>query len=48
LDKDTGKSKGFCFIAVYEDDKLFENIIKLNGMKLKDRSLRINDANNKK
>ena len=45
LDKETGKSKGFGFVSVYEDDVLFEKFLKLNGRKLKDRSLRINNAN---
>lgn len=46
LDKETGKSKGFGFVSVY-DNALFEQILKCNGRKMKDRILRINNANNK-
>jgi hypothetical protein len=44
VDKDTGNSKGFGFVSVY-DDELFENVIKCNGKKLNNRVLRINSAN---
>jgi len=46
-DNVSGQSKGFGFISVYEDE-LLEKVLKLNGMRLKDRVLRINNANKDK
>jgi len=46
-DNETGKSKGFGFVSVYEDD-LFEKVLKLQGKKIHDRVLRINAANKDK
>ena len=44
IDKDTGNSKGFGFISVY-DDELFDKVLKCNGKKMNNRALRINSAN---
>jgi ATP-dependent RNA helicase DDX21 len=44
VDNDTGKSKGFGFVSVYEED-LFNKVLQLNGKKVRDRVLRINSAN---
>ena len=44
MDKETGSSKGFGFVSVY-DDTLFEQVLKCNGRKMNDRVLRINNAN---
>jgi RNA recognition motif-containing protein len=44
VDKDTGNSKGFGFVSVY-DDQLFDKVLKCNGKKLNNRVLRINSAN---
>jgi hypothetical protein len=44
MDGETGKPKGFGFVSAH-DQSAFDEILKLDGKKLKDRSLRINSAN---
>lgn len=46
MDRDTGKQKGFAFISSYDEDK-YNSILKLTGMRFKDRNIRCDDANNK-
>jgi len=44
-DEESGKNKGFAFVSVY-DQPSFDKILKLDKIKLKDRELKINNANN--
>jgi len=46
-DKDTGSFKGFGFISCYDKEK-YANILQLAGKVINGRSVRINDANDKK
>lgn len=46
-DKDTGSFKGFGFISCFDKEK-YANILQLAGKMINGRSVRINDANDKK
>ncbi len=47
-DRKTGKARGFAFIEIQDDEKLSECIKVLKGQKLKGRSLRVDEVQDKK
>ena len=44
LDKETGRSKGFAFVEMGDDNAAREAIEALSGSELKGRALRVNEA----
>ena len=46
-DKESGTHKGYCFLSVYDDDK-FNKIMNMKNRNLSGKTLRIDDANNKR
>ena len=43
-DRETGRSRGFCFVAMLNDDEARAAIEGLNGIELQGRTLAINQA----
>jgi cold-inducible RNA-binding protein len=44
MDRETGRSKGFGFIEMNEDSEADASMAALNGQKIGDRELRVNEA----
>ncbi len=43
-DRDTGRSRGFGFVTMDDDDSASEAISKLDGASLDDRNIKVNEA----
>jgi len=44
LDKETGKSKGFGFVEINDEKKALLSIVRLNGLKLDGKEIRVKKA----
>lgn len=44
MDRDTGRSKGFAFVEMPNDDEARTAIEQLNGVELQERSITVNEA----
>ncbi|MBR9979061.1 MAG: RNA-binding protein [Bacteroidetes bacterium] len=44
MDRDTGRSKGFAFVEMPNDDESRTAIEQLNGVELQERSITVNEA----
>lgn len=44
VDRETGRSKGFCFVEMANDDEALNAISQLNGSELNGRPMTVNEA----
>jgi RNA recognition motif-containing protein len=47
-DRDTGRSRGFGFVSFAEDDSASKAIQEMNGVELDGRSIRVDEANERR